>query len=187
MWRARATSTSLLLLLVVAAVVTACGGDGESSVERCVAPIDLTNPTGAAALQDPPVSHVTLKEAQELVDFEIALPAELPADAGIRQVRLHHVSNCPEAVDYVALVFEGPDYFFAIEQSDRRTVRIGTSPQPFTINGVEGQKYVRSRYSDDRTLAVATWSKGDVNFYASAFLTEELSEETFFGILESLP
>lgn len=171
---------AILALALVAWV--ACGGDAGNAEVRCRTPIEFGDPT-IVALANSTLEVVTLEEAQEVADFEIAQPATLPVGLRLNGVRLMYSLYC-DAPSNVELLYSGPDARFSLMESSQ-SIR-GQASEPVSIGGEPGEASVRTDPLDGETRAIANWKKDGVSFIASAFLTDSLTEDVFFEILDSV-
>lgn len=179
MFGARIGHWSLVVLpIAVSAALGCASGEGDEESLGATVPLSVE---GSRT-----IPNVSLEEAQELVDFRIAQPAALPGGVKVQGVLIRTSRFAPEQVDSIQLIFSGPGYAFQLMESDRFTMSAGGSTQPITINDVEG-RIQRHERSDRPTLVTVTWTSGELNFMATAFLKEEMTEETFLEILESIP
>ena len=176
----------VLAILALAMVAwAACGGGAGNAEVRCNTPVDFNDPTiatRAATISTLPV--VTLEEAQEEANFAIAQPAMLPVGLELGGVRLMYSLSC-DAPSNVELLYESPDDRFSLMESGQN-ITMGESSEPVIIGGEPGEARVRTDPLNGETRATASWRKDGVSFIASAFLTDSLTEDVFFEILETI-
>ncbi len=168
------------LPLCVAAVAAAVACNGGAETDEPDGP-DLSGST------PPPfsstVSKVSLEEARERVDFDIAVPEQVPGDAILEGVLLDEAFWGSERMVRVELVYKGPGYSFVI--AELPDLQLQEAWDTVIIDGAEAQ--VTRKDIDGRPVVTVSWRDDGLGFASWAQLSDEFTEEHFLAVLESIP